>query len=77
MAGADLANSLEVARGRSEAATSILYGFQKDDGHGLGTLAQDGPLDLIRRPHAEGIDVISVDGSSIEVGVGYFDRTRN
>ena len=77
VAGADLANSLEVARGRHEATTSILHRLQEDDGNGVRALAKDCSLNLVRRPHAEGVDVVGVHGCSVEVGIGDLDSTRN
>ena len=73
MAVADLPHPLEVPRRRGEAAAGVLHGLEVDGRDRVRTLPDDGPLDLVRRPLAEGDLVVGEDRCPVEVGVGDLD----
>ena len=74
---ADLPDPLEVAGRRREAAAGVLHGLQVDRRDRLGSLTEDGPLDLVRGPDAERLQVVAHErGGPVEVGVRHPDAAR-
>ena len=73
MAVADLAHPLEVAGRRGEAAAGILHRLQVHGGDRLGVLREDGLLDGVGGPAAEGHDVVLEVRRPVEVGVGHLE----
>ena len=72
---ADLADPLEVAGGRREAAAGVLHRLEEDRGDGVGALELDGLGDAVGGPAAEGLLVVTqVLGSAVHVGVGHLVR---
>ena len=73
---ADLADPLEVAGGRREAAAGILHRLEEDRGDGLGSLELDRLGDAVGGPAPEGLGVLpQVLGGAVEVGVGHLVGT--
>ena len=72
---ADLADPLEVARGRREAAAGVLHRLEEDRGDRVGALVLDRDRDLVGGPAAEllGGEVLggAVLGRAVDVGVRY------
>ena len=66
---ADLADPLEVAGRRREAAAGVLHRLEEDGGDGVGALELDGLLDAVGGPAAERLEVVAVLGRAVEVGV--------
>ena len=72
---ADLADPLEVAGGRREAAAGVLHRLEEDGGDGVGALELDGLGDAVGGPAAEGLLVVAqVLGRAVDVGVRHLVR---
>ena len=74
---ADLADPLEVPGRRREAAAGVLHRLEVHGGDRLGAFPLDGPVDLVGRPPAEGLQVVGDEiGRPVEVGVRHPDAAR-
>lgn len=71
---ADLADPLEVAGRRREAAARVLHGLQEDGRDGLGALEEDLLLDLVGGPAAERLRVVAEERGAVDVGVRHLVR---
>ena len=71
---ADLADPLEVAGRRREAAAGVLHRLQEDRGHRLRALEEDLLLDLVGGPAAERLGVVAVHRRPVDVGVRHLVR---
>ncbi len=71
----DLADPLEVAGRRREAATRVLHRLQEDGGDGVRTFELDRFLDTIGGPSSKCFEVVAVLWSAVEVGVWHPEAT--
>ena len=75
---ADLADPLEVAGRRREAAAGVLHRLEEHRGDGVGTLELDRLGDPVGGPEAEGLGVVAqVLRGAVEVGVGHLEGARH
>ena len=77
VAVADLADPLEVARRRGEAAAGVLHRLQEHGGDRRRVLGQDGLLDGVGGPAAEGVHVVLEVRGPVEVGVRDLEGARH
>ncbi len=75
---ADLAQPLEVAGRRREAAAGVLHRLDEHRGHGVRALEQDRLLHPVGGPAPERLEVAAEAlGGAVGVGVGHLERARH